>query len=159
MNADGSDRKRLAGGLFPSWSPDGERIAFTTYAGERPHLAVMNADGSGRRSLGASLLERLSGTVSDEQPAWSPDGERIAFANEEDGELYAIDPDGSGRTRLTDTPGYDHWPPAWSPDGARIAFTSEDAGGSAIYAMNSDGSGLTKLTGGRAYDAFPAWRP
>ncbi len=159
VDADGSDRERLASGLFPSWSPDGERIAFTAYAGERPYIAVMNADGSGRRSLGASLLQRLSGRVSDEQPAWSPDGQKIAFASEGDGELYAINPDGSGRTRLTDTPGYDHWPPTWSPDGTRIAFTSENANGSAIYVMNSDGSGLTKLTDGSAYDAFPAWRP
>ncbi len=67
--------------------------------------------------------------------------------------------DGSGRTRLTDIAGYDHWPPMCSPDGSRIAFTSEDKKGSEIYVMNSDGSGLTKLTDDPAYDAFPAWRP
>ena len=67
--------------------------------------------------------------------------------------------DGSGRTRLTDLPGYDHWPPTWSPDGGRIAFTSEDNKGSEIYVMNSDGSGLTKLTDNPAEDSFPVWRP
>ena len=40
-DADGSDRKRLAGGPFPSWSPDGKRIVYTAYAGERPYLAVI----------------------------------------------------------------------------------------------------------------------
>lgn len=52
-DAHSSARKRLASGLFPSWSPDGERIVYTAYAGERPYLAVINSDGSGRRSLGA----------------------------------------------------------------------------------------------------------
>ena len=160
MDSDGSDRKRVASGLFPSWSPDGERIAYTAYSGERPYIAVMNSDGSESRSLSASLLERLSGRVSDEEPTWSPDGEKIAFAHEADGELYVMNSDGSGRTRLTDLPSYDHWPPTWSPDSTRIAFTSEDAKGSAIYVMNSDGSGLTKLTDdSAAEDFYPAWRP
>jgi Tol biopolymer transport system component len=52
MDADGSDRTQLASGALPSWAPDGERIAYTAYFGERPYLAVMNADGSERRGLG-----------------------------------------------------------------------------------------------------------
>jgi Tol biopolymer transport system component len=162
MDADGSDRRRLAKGRFPSWSPHGERIAYTAYIwGEVPYLAVMNADGSERRFPGASVVQRLLGIGAAEEPAWSPDGEKIAFASVDDGEIYAMNVDGSGRTRLTDIPRrYDHWPPTWSPDGTRIAFTSEgrkDKGD--IYVMNSDGSGLTKLTGTPADDFFPAWRP
>jgi len=71
---------------------------------------------------------------------------RLAVENHE--EIYVMNTDGTERTRLTDIPGYDHWPPTWSPDGTRIAFTSdgtEDNG--EIYVMNSDGTGLTKLTG------------
>jgi Tol biopolymer transport system component len=152
MDADGSDRKQLEIGLFPSWSPDSERIAYTAYSGGQPYIAVMNADGSGRR--------RLGGASAEEEPVWSPDGKKIAFASMEDGEIYAMNVDGSGRTRLTDIPKrYDHWPPTWSPDGNRIAFTSEDKKGSEIYAMNSDGSGLTKLTDDPAEDFYPAWRP
>ena len=161
--ADGTDRKRLASGLFPSWSPNGEKIAYTTYLGERPYLAVMNADGSERRILGASVIQRLLGIGVAEEPAWSPDGQRIAFESyvgRDNAEIFMMNADGSERRRLTDIPGHDHWPPAWSPDGTRIAFTSdgtEDNG--EIYVMNSDGSGLTKLTDDPAYDAFPAWRP
>jgi Tol biopolymer transport system component len=161
MNAAGSGRKRLAEGNWPSWSPDAERIVYTVYsANEEGQLVVMNADGSGQRNLGPSVLQRLLALGgADEEPAWSPDGEKIAFASEDDGEIYAMKVDGSGRTRLTDIPGYDHWPPTWSPDGTRIAFTSEDEKGSEIYVMNADGSGLTRLTDDPAYDAFPAWRP
>ena len=161
MDADGSDRKPLDSGLFPSWAPNGKRIAYTAYSGERPYLALMNADGSGRRRLGASsVLQRLLNLGgAEEEPAWSPDGKKIAFASVEDGEIYAMNVDGSGRTRLTDIPSYDHWPPTWSPDGKRIAFTSEDKKGSEIYVMNSDGSGLTQLTDSPAEDLYPAWRP
>jgi len=164
MDANGSERKQLvADGSLPSWSPNGERIAYTTYSGERPYLAVMNSDGSEQRRLSdASLIRRLTGTAAAvEEPAWSPDGEKIAFASEDDGEIYAMNVDGSGRSRLTDTPGYDHWPPTWSPDGTRIAFTSDRTDGiGELYVMNADGSGLTNLTDDpAAEDFYPAWRP
>jgi len=68
--------------------------------------------------------------------------------------------DGSGRTRLTNIPGNDHWPPTWSPDGTRIAFTSDGTKGKGeIHMINADGSGLRKLTDGSAYNGFLAWRP
>jgi Tol biopolymer transport system component len=164
MNTDGSHRTQLASGFFPTWSPDGERIAYTTYYGERPTLAVMNSDGSEQRSLGASLVQKAFGIGSAEEPAWSPDGERITFAapvGRDNEEIFVMNANGSGRTRLTDIPGHDHWPPTWSPDGTRIAFTSDGtkATNPEIYVMNSDGSGLTKLTDDPAEDAYPVWRP
>ena len=69
--------------------------------------------------------------------------------------------DGSGRTRLTEIPGNDHWPPTWSPDGTRIAFTSDGTKGNPeIYVMNVGSSGLTKLTDDlSAEDFYPTWRP
>ena len=79
-----------------------------------------------------------------------------------------INAEGSGRTRLTEIPGNDHWPPTWSPDSTRIAFTSDgtDRLGE-VYVMNSDGTGLTKLTDAPSgmlgseppADMFSAWRP
>jgi Tol biopolymer transport system component len=162
MSADGSDRKRLTDGLFPTWSPDGERIAYTDYFGDRPYLAVMNADGSGQRGIGASLVQKVFGIGVAEEPDWSPDGERIAFASfvgSDNEEIFVTNVDGSQRTRLTDIPGNDHWPPTWSADGKRIAFTSDGrAGKGEIFVMNSDGSGLTKLTDNPADDMYPDWR-
>ena len=161
MDADGSNRKQLASGSLPSWSPNGGRIAYTAYSGERPYLAVMNADGSEQRRLGdVSLIRRLTGTAAkEEQPVWSPDGHKIAYSSEDEGEIYAMKADGSGRTRLTDTQGYDHWPPTWSPDGTRIAFTTENKKRTEVYVINSDGSGLTRLTDDLGEDFYPAWRP
>ena len=93
-------------------------------------------------------------------PAWSPDGRRIAFASDHDGNrvIYVMNADGSGLTRLTDNDAIDSGP-AWSPDGRRIAFDSTRDGNFEVYVMSADGSGLTRLTDNDAYDWFPAWSP
>ena len=100
----------------------------------------------------------------DGSPAWSPDGQRIAFNSNRDGnyEIYVMNADGSGLTRLTHHDA-DDYAPAWSPDGQRIAFDSdrEENGeiNGEIYVMNADGSGLTRLTHHDASDYSPAWSP
>jgi Tol biopolymer transport system component len=168
MNPDGTEQRRLTNTpedeSSPAWSPEGEKIVYVTDVIDgNETIHVMNADGSGQRILGASVLQRLLGIRGAEEPAWSPEGKKIAFASyagRNNSEIYIMNSDGTGRTRLTDIPGHDHWPPTWSPDGGRIAFTSdgvEEVG--EIYVMNSDGSGLTKLTDDPADDSFPAWRP
>ena len=96
----------------------------------------------------------------DFSPTWSPDGSRIAFDSERDGnlEVYVMNADGTGQTRLTDNPAADGVP-AWSPDGSRIAFMSNRDGDYEIYVMNTDGSGQTRLTVNSAADVAPAWSP
>ena len=86
-----------------------------------------------------------------------PPQQRIAYSAA-DGEIYIVNPDGSGRSRLTNSPGSDATP-AFSADGKRIAFSSERDGNMEIYVMNADGSGATRLTDNAAKDAFPVWSP
>ena len=83
---------------------------------------------------------------------------KIAFVSDRDGnsEIYSMDADGGGQTRLTEDAGEDH-SPAWSPDGQRIAFVSTRDGNAEIYVMNADGSGQTRLTNNSAGDLAPAW--
>jgi len=145
----------------PSWSPDGKRIAFDSnredanqiYVTLAPHASAgVNPDGSD--------VIRLTETGDDWEPAWSPDGKRIAFHSNRDGneEIYVMNADGSGQTRLTKNEVGDT-SPAWSPDGKRIAFVSERDGNLEIYVMNADGSGQTRLTNNDADDIEPAWQP
>ena len=96
----------------------------------------------------------------DASPDWSPDGRRIAFDSDRDGnwEVYVMNADGSGVTRLTDNGAADEFP-AWSPDGRRIAFESNRDGNWEIYVMNADGSGVTRLTYNDAFDSGPDWSP
>ena len=89
---------------------------------------------------------------------------KIAFTSDRTGdfEIYTMNADGSGVTRLTHTPGEDR-EPVWSPDGTKIAFVSYggDAVGSSadIMLMNADGTGLTNLTRFTGLDDEPAWSP
>lgn len=85
---------------------------------------------------------------------------KIAFASDLDGdyEIYVMNPDGGGQTRLTDNSGEDI-DPSWSPDGTRLAFVSARDGNTEIYVMNADGSNQTRLTTDPADDLAPVWSP
>lgn len=95
----------------------------------------------------------------DVNPAWSPDGRRIAFASDRDGdrEIYVMDVDGKNVVRLTNSPTPDYQP-TWSPDGTHIAFVSERYGFSDLVVMNADGTNQSRLTV-NAFASDPAWSP
>jgi len=92
--------------------------------------------------------------------AWSPDGSKISFASDRDGnfEIDVMNADGSRQTRLTSNSGVDLLP-SWSVDGSKIAFTSNRDGNSEIYVMNADGSNQTRLTNHSGSDENPSWSP
>jgi Tol biopolymer transport system component len=92
----------------------------------------------------------------------SPAG-RIVFHSERtgNGDIYAMDPDGSSLSRLTLTP-LDEFTPALSPNGTKVAFAAQRKNSPAtaeIMVMNVDGTGRARLTFNSAEDQYPAWSP
>jgi Tol biopolymer transport system component len=109
---------------------------------------------------GTELTQLTDNVVDDEDPAWSSDGQQIAFARNENGyfQIYKMDADGSNQVKLTNT--LDGYSPTWSPDGTRIAFVSLRDGNENVYSMSSsDGSNQIRLTKKFASDSDPAWSP
>ena len=73
---------------------------------------------------------------------------KIAFTSDRDGnsEIYVMNADGSGQTRLTNSPDSEDYP-TWSPDGSKIAFVKQNGGVFSINLMNADGTNQTELSG------------
>jgi Tol biopolymer transport system component len=184
MRPDGSERERLTQDsrgrtdLAGSFSPDGSELVFTqsTCAGRRGCLSMRSAlvtvrrDGSRERKL----LDRAG------EPAFSPDGRRIAFVSDRDengslsygdrttfaSELYVMGVDGSSQRRLTWTRDLNEAAPSWSPDGSRLAFQRgrviDNAEGTSLLEMNADGTCEREILADPRLDtwyASPAWRP
>jgi len=133
-------------------APGGKTAAATVYVlGE---IVVASSRGGKFRlySIERSNLSQLRPVSADTgqqiDPAFSPDGSRIAFVSNRDGnaEVYAMDADGTNVTRLTNDPQLDGHP-VFAPDGQAILFQSQRAGGKLqIFSMNADGTGVKQLT-------------
>ena len=167
MDADGGNQQNLTNinpneDRYPSWSPDGERIVFSSSReGHVEHnwdityeIYVMDADGGNQQRLTNNRNNELS-------PVWSPDGERIAFMADRKGdwqnfEIYVMDADGGNQQKLTNNRAWDGYP-SWSPNSERIVFRSKRDGNWEIYVMDADGGNPQNLTNNRHDDWSPAW--
>jgi Tol biopolymer transport system component len=165
-NAAGAGAAKLAPAqgvdATPAWSPDGKKIAFRSqraFPGVPPtdlktyEIHVMRADGS-------QVIRLTNNAFADLEPSWSPDGKRLVFFTDRDGnqEIYVMNADGSSQANLSRNAAADTQP-AWSPDGRRIAFVSGRDGDGEIFVMNANGSGVRQLTSNDLADATPAWSP
>lgn len=137
MNSDGSNKINLSNNsntdYLPVTSPDGTKIVFSRLINQTTReLWIMNNDGSNQQKL--SNLHPFSFLT----VKWSPDSSKILFSNQVSNifDLYLINPDASGLTRLTNNTDYEDYV-AWSPSGNNIAYTKNGE----VHTMNPDGTG------------------
>ncbi|WP_020562397.1 InlB B-repeat-containing protein [Methylosarcina fibrata] len=201
MDADGSNPQQVtfkdqpdtyAWQGSPSMSPDGQKIAFMrhrpfSYMGDQTDIFVINTDGSGEMPI--TNIEPDSVPFDEIEPAWSPDGSKIAFAGvrfeqyTDPGtgqliqgaqyEIVTVNPDGSGEQIVSAGTGTtsrtqfleEDRAPAWSPDGTQILFMSQSQDPSCcgpwqIWKVNKDGSNDANLSNDASVnDMFPSWSP
>jgi len=158
VNEDGSGEQQLTDGThdyYADISPDGTKIVAETELPGTDGLLVVNVDGTDPATFPLGHAN---------EPAWSPDGTRIAFAMDSGGgtcclSIWLMNADGSGLTRLGDVRGSS---PTWSPDGSKIAFLMsgerlEDA--SRLAVMNVDGTDVTPISEPGWWGGSPDWSP
>jgi Tol biopolymer transport system component len=160
VRIDGSDLKKITGDerneFYSSWAKN--RIAFGAGAAatRESEIFAVNWDGS-------NLTQLTRNAGRNATPALSPDGKKIAFISNRDGDkmqIYSMNADGSNVTRLTKDATVAFYNPQWSPDGKRIVYYSEKGDKKdQIWIMNADGSNHTLLTGNIGHNIFPAFSP
>ena len=149
---DGSGRDELGLGEFPSFSPDGSRLAFM----RDKVVTVLNLD---------SREEREVGLRGDDYPSWSPDGTQLLISRSagENADLFLVNLADGSEERITNTPDVSEKNAVLSPDGEMIAFRALSPNApqgweNSIFVMDaSPGSEAKEITDSRHNDTRPSW--
>jgi len=160
MDYDGSNQKQVTAyksiSTMPSVSPDGTRIAFTSWALGQPQILVHSLETLRR----IPFLNPRAGA--NQNASYSPDGKQIAFSSSASGfsQIYIANADGSGVRRLTNTRAVEVEPKINPKTGNEIVFVSGRGGGSPqVYKMNIDGADVQRLSTGEGQATNPSWNP
>ncbi|NLF11958.1 MAG: hypothetical protein GX597_09380 [Anaerolineaceae bacterium] len=145
---------------WPTWSPDGRRIAFHSDRSGNWDIWVVNADGSG-------LVQLTTSPENDRYPNWGPGG-KIAFTSNRGGneDIWVLDVeaalsqgDDSSAVNLTRAAKRDRYA-IWSPDGRQLTFNTNRDGNFEVYVMNADGSRPRNLSNSpKSTEGLADWAP
>ncbi len=160
MDYDGSNQKQLTVyrsiSTMPSVSPDGTKVAFTSFFKGQPEILIHSLE-TGRRipfyNQAASMNAQLD---------FFPDGKSVVFSSTAAGgyaQIYKANITGGGIQRLTSVRAVDVEPKVNPRTGADIVFVSGRSGPQQIYRMNSEGADIVRLTTGEGEASNPSWSP
>ncbi len=141
---------------FPSWSPDGSRLAYTVFEDACSQIFVFDTKAQ-------SNTEITPKTGQNRHANWSPDGNTLAFVSafvrgdKPNRAIAIIDLNTGEESRLTDITGKNQ-DPSWSPDGKKLVFSRTEETITRIWVMEADGSNQKPITEG-PNDFEPAWSP
>ncbi|HUJ21563.1 MAG TPA: DUF5050 domain-containing protein [Bryobacteraceae bacterium] len=159
MDPDGSNQKQLARynsiSIMPAVSPDGSKVAFTSYAGGNPGIFILSTE-TGRRLSFYNQKASLNAT-----PNFTPDGKQILYASSASGwaQIYVANLDGSNLKRISSSRAIEVEPKVNPKSGNDIVFVSGRSGPQQIFRMNFDGTGVEQLTNGEGEASNPSWNP
>ena len=154
---DGTEKKKVTDNrtinLFPSWSPDGKGLVYTSYKKGKPHFLSVDLEANREKPISTRDGLNLGGR-------WSPDGRSLVVPLEQrrNVDLYLLNAEGGMVKRLTRHRGIDV-SPTWSPSGDHIAFASDRYGSPQIYILDLASSTIKKLTRKGSYNQSPDWSP
>ena len=157
MDWDGANQRRITShgalSILPSWSPDNERMVYTSFARGTSDMYIINRRGAGRIRVDSKLGLNTSAT-------FSPVSNDIAFVGSVNGnpDIYLIKDDSTNIRRLTTSSSIESTP-EWSPNGRQISFTSGRSGSPQIYVMDAEGTNVRRISFEGEWNDDAAWSP
>ena len=157
MDWDGANQRQIsrhnALSILPSWSPDNDRMVYTSFTRGTSDMYIINRRGGGRIRLPTGLGLNTSAT-------FSPISSDIAFVGSIAGnpDIYLIRDDGTNIRRITTTTSIESTP-EWSPNGRQISFTSGRSGTPQIYVMDAEGTNVQRISFEGEWNDDATWSP
>ncbi|MFT5159659.1 MAG: TolB protein [Paracoccaceae bacterium] len=157
MDYDGANVRNLTDDnsivLAPRFSPNGNKVLYTSYETGLPRVFVLNLNTMRRKAL-----DDLPGMTF--APRFSPDGKTVLMSLSQGGntDIYSVKLAGGKRTRLTSSPSIET-APSYSPDSNQIVFESDRAGNQQLYIMSANGGEARRISFGKGRYGTPVWSP
>lgn len=139
--------------LSPRWSPDNQKIIYTSYESGRPQVVLLDVNTLAKQALGELGQVAFA-------PRFSNDGRQVVMSLNDGSntDIYAFDLASGAKRRLTSSPAIET-APSFSPDSSQLVFESDRGGSQQIYVMSATGGDGQRISFGEGSYGTPVWSP